>query len=116
MHYERFKERLEGEKKELEHQLTSVGRRNPNFPTDFEPVATEKGVEADPVDQADTITSFETNAAILNDLELRYESVLAALTRLEEGNYGICKVNGEPIEEERLEANPAADTCIAHAQ
>jgi RNA polymerase-binding transcription factor DksA len=33
---------------------------------------------------------------------------------MEEGKYGICKVCGEEIEEARLEANPAAETCKAH--
>jgi YteA family regulatory protein len=38
-----------------------------------------------------------------------------ALTRMEEGTYGICTVCGEAIPEERLEALPQAQTCKEHA-
>lgn len=38
-----------------------------------------------------------------------------ALTRMEEGTYGICTVCGQPIPEERLEALPYALTCKEHA-
>ena len=30
------------------------------------------------------------------------------------GTYGTCEVSGEQIEEDRLEADPAARTCKAH--
>ncbi|MCA9353454.1 TraR/DksA C4-type zinc finger protein [Candidatus Nomurabacteria bacterium] len=41
-------------------------------------------------------------------------SVEGALKRIENGTYGTCSVCGEKIEEDRLGANPAADTCKAH--
>jgi DnaK suppressor protein len=34
------------------------------------------------------------------------------LTRLDAGTYGTCEVCGEPIGTARLEARPAARTCI----
>jgi DnaK suppressor protein len=39
----------------------------------------------------------------------------AAAQRLAEGCYGICQRCGEPIPEERLEARPAALTCVGCA-
>ena len=39
----------------------------------------------------------------------------AATARLESGSYGRCEVCGEPIPTARLEARPAARTCVAHA-
>lgn len=109
-----YRARLEEEKTKLESELESVGRRNPTNPNDWEPVPQETGQEADPNDRADLITHFEDNTAILKDLEIRYNQVLAALARIEGGTYGICEVSQETIEEDRLNADPAASTCKTH--
>lgn len=109
-----FKELLEEEKVRLEKQMSGVGQKNPAVPDDWEPVPTEKGSEADLVDQADVVVSREENTAILADLEARYDEVLAALSRIEKGTYGVCSVGGEEIEEARLRADPAASTCKVH--
>ena len=109
-----FRELLETEKNTLEGQLATVGRKNPANPKDWEPVPSETGHESDPNDQADLIENYEENTAILKDLEIRYNHVLAALARIEAGTYGVCETGGETIEVERLEADPAARTCKAH--
>lgn len=41
------------------------------------------------------------------------QQVLAARRRLDEGSYGVCVGCGEPIEEGRLLAMPAAALCVA---
>lgn len=110
-----YKNTLEAEKTSLEEQLATVGRRNPSNPNDWEPLPQATGLEADPLDTAEQIEGFEDNTAILKDLEFRYNDVLAALARIEEGTYGTCSVGGEPISEARLAANPAASTCVEHA-
>ncbi len=114
MNIEQLKERLVTEKDALEAQLTTVGRRNPSNPADWEPVPPEVGQEADPNDQADLMEGLGENTAILRDLENRYNDVTDALSRIEKGTYGICSVSGEAIEDDRLEADPAARTCKAH--
>jgi RNA polymerase-binding transcription factor DksA len=95
----------------LETEMGSVGRRNLSIPGDWEAIPTETGTEADLADQADVVMSRETNTAILADLEARYDTILDALSRMEKKTYGTCEVCGEKIEEERLEADPAAMTC-----
>ncbi len=114
MQTDTYKERLVEEKARLEEQLGSIGRRNPSNLNDWEPIPQEVGQEPDPIDAADLIEGFEENAAILKDLEIRYNNVLAALARIEKGTYGICEVSGEQIEGARLAADPAATTCVAH--
>lgn len=109
-----FKDRLTKEKEELERQLATVGRRNPSNPADWEALPPETGQESDPNDAADLIEGYEGNTAILKDLEIRYNQVLSALSRMEAGTYGTCEVGGEEIEEARLNADPAARTCKAH--
>ncbi|MEJ0053742.1 MAG: TraR/DksA C4-type zinc finger protein [bacterium] len=109
-----YKARLAEEKAKLESELASLGRRNPGNSGDWETVPPETGSEPDPVDAADQKEAYEENAGILSDLEIRYNEVLAALDRIEKRTYGICTVSGEPIEEDRLNADPAAATCKAH--
>jgi RNA polymerase-binding transcription factor DksA len=109
-----YKATLEDEKKVLEAELESVGRRNPSNPADWEAVPQEVGQESDPNDRADLMEHLGENSAILNDLEIRYNLVLAAIDRIEKETYGICEVGKEEIEDERLSADPAAATCKAH--
>lgn len=115
MNTEHYRARLEKEKIELEAALSTVGRRNPSNPMDWEPLPQATGQESDPVDVAELIEGFEDNTAILKDLEIQYGAVLSALARVEKGVYGTCSVDGETIDEARLDANPAATTCVAHA-
>lgn len=109
-----YKAKLEEERTRLEGELSSVGRRNPSNPADWEAVPEEVGQEPDITDAADQVEVFATNTAILNDLEIRYNEVLSALRRIDDGTYGTCSVGGENIEEDRLSADPAATTCKAH--
>ena len=73
-------------------------------------------VEPDFVDQADNVVNFQERIASLSELEIRLGEVDKALQKiaLNDGTYGICEISGEPIEIERLEANPAAPTSIAN--
>jgi len=114
MQTERFKEELLKEVARLEGELKSVGRRNPSNPGDWEAVPQETGAEADLHDTADKVEGYAENTAILNELEIRYNEVREALDRIEKGTYGLCMVAGEPIEEARLTADPAARTCLKH--
>jgi RNA polymerase-binding transcription factor DksA len=115
MEHAQFKDRLEKEKAKLENELQALGRKNPENPADWEPGTPNAGESrADPLDVAERTTEFDTNASIVADLETRYNDVVAALTRMENGTYGICEVAQEPIDDERLEADPAARTCRTH--
>jgi RNA polymerase-binding transcription factor DksA len=108
------KARLEEEKARLEAQLSTVGRRNPSNPNDWEATAMDSEPEPDPNDRATQLDAYQENETVLTDLEIRYNDVKAALARIDAGTYGICEVGGEAIEPERLEADPAAHTCTAH--
>lgn len=115
MNTEIFKDKLVGEKARLEAELSSIGRINPDNPGDWEAVPADPGTrEADPNDRADQVEDYETNTAILKQLETQLKDVNDALTKFDDGTYGICEISGQPIEEGRLNANPAARTCMAH--
>lgn len=112
---EYFKSKLETEKALLEKELRTVGRINPDNPGDWEPKPQALDTDmAERTEVADRVEGFETNMAILNDLEIKYNQIRDALTRIGEGTYGVCEICGKEIEEDRLEANPAATTCKAH--
>ncbi len=111
----KLKAKLEAELKTLETELKSVGHKNPDNPKDWEPSSGDVDVNAsDAADIADNIESYESNTAILKPLETQYNDVKLALDKIKKGTYGVCEVGGEPIEAARLEANPAARTCVAH--
>jgi RNA polymerase-binding transcription factor DksA len=110
-----FEKKLKKELETLEVELKSVGHKNPNNPKDWEPSSGEVDINAsDAADIADNIESYESNTAILKPLEIQYNDVKAALEKIKKGTYGICEKGGEQIEQKRLEANPAAKTCVAH--
>ncbi|MDE1875079.1 MAG: TraR/DksA C4-type zinc finger protein [Patescibacteria group bacterium] len=112
---EYFRKRLEKELSTLEADLKSVGHRNTENARDWEPGANDVDIEAsDPADTADNIENYELNTAILKPLEIQYNDVRRALDKIKKGTYGVCEIGGEPIEKERLEANPAAKTCLRH--
>jgi DnaK suppressor protein len=48
------------------------------------------------------------------DLEGRLADIARAFDKLEDGTYGTCEICGKDIEDERLEAIPAARLCFEH--
>ncbi len=106
--------RLEEEKDLLESELRGLGRQNPTNPSDWEPLPPETNSESDPIDVADASTTFDTNASIVADLETRYNNVVEALNRIKNDSYGTCSVCHKAIIPARLDADPAADTCVEH--
>lgn len=112
---EHFKEALEKEKGVLEGELKGVARINPDNPKDWEPTATDLNIpKSDKNDMGDAMEEFEERAAVEVELENRLQEVKKALERIDNGEYGKCRVCGKEIEEDRLEANPAAETCKEH--
>ncbi|MEJ0001672.1 MAG: TraR/DksA C4-type zinc finger protein [bacterium] len=70
--------------------------------------------ESDQNDMADRFEDFESRSSLIRSLEPRLKDVLHALKALNRESYGKCEVCKKDIEPARLEANPAATTCIKH--
>jgi RNA polymerase-binding transcription factor DksA len=110
-----YKERLLEEKRLLERELETLGRINPDNASDWEPTAQELNIDhAEIEERATEITDFEERSAVEVKLEDRLNTVIRAIGRIDAGTYGSCSACNNPIEERRLDANPAAETCIAH--
>lgn len=112
-----FKDKLQEELRLLEKELSSIGIKDPENPDAWD--ATEREMDvmtpmADSNEAADKIEEYDENRAIVEELEIRYNAIKRALAKIDSGAYGTCEIGGEPIEEDRLEVNPAARTCIKH--
>lgn len=114
---DKFKKTLEDELADLEKDLKSVGHKNPDNLKDWEPHPeyTDPSPLPDKNDASDAIVDFEENTAILKGLEIQYNNVKLALKKIEDGVYGVDEIDGEPIPEERLVANPSARTKVENA-
>ena len=112
---EKYKIKLEEEKKLLEEELASIGKFDKET-NDWE-ATPESEVKAQDVgddgDMAERAEDYEERSSTLSALEIRLNDIKDALIRIEEGGYGVCEVCGNKIEEERLKVNPSARTCIA---
>ena len=110
---EKYKAKLEEEKKLLEEELSSMGTFDKEK-NDWEatPESEVKSQDvSDEADMADRAEDYEERSSALNVLETRLNDIKQALNKIETGDYGICEVCKNKIEEERLEANPSARTC-----
>lgn len=117
MNTKHFMEKLAEELDLLESELSKVGRPNPENPGDWEPTPEPMDITpSDMNDMGDAVEEAGTRVAIEGELENRLNEVKEALERIEHNTYGECEVCGEQIEEKRLEANPAARTCMKHME
>lgn len=67
-------------------------------------------------DNAREFEDFEEKMAINRNARKELKNLKNALKRIKNGTYGQCKVDGEPIEKERLEVYPEAELCAIHAK
>ncbi|MEO8637908.1 MAG: TraR/DksA C4-type zinc finger protein [Candidatus Taylorbacteria bacterium] len=116
MNNEPYKKSLEDELKRVVAELKTVGNVNPKNPNDWEATVQGNIDQADESEIAEKIESFDENHMIVEQLEIRSNEIKRALGRIQDGSYGKCLVCGKIIEEKRLLANPAAETCVEHMQ
>jgi DnaK suppressor protein len=101
---ETVKQRLEAELAETMDELDRLEKKLQ--------VEVEYGLgEGDPI-----IYEREINMALRRRTRRKVRLLQEALTRLEEGTYGICERCGREIGAQRLEAVPEARLCIECAQ
>jgi RNA polymerase-binding protein DksA len=108
---EHFKERLLEEKTRLEHELSTIGVKDPSNPGHFEPTYPESGSNSVD-DNAAEISEYSDELSIEARLESELRDVQKALGLVEKGEYGVCKYCKKEIDPKRLEARPASSSCI----
>lgn len=108
------KQKLEQMLRDVTSELNELGIHNPDNPSDWIATPEEESGEADPNVVADRAEDWDERRATLAQLERQYNDIVRALRKIDAGTYGICEISGEPIEVDRLAANPAARTNKAH--
>ncbi len=115
MNTEHFKTKLEEEQALIVKELGDIAVEGDNGMWEAkDPQMDVMNAAAEPNEAADKVEELDERSGEVTALSARLADVRKALENIEAGTYGICEVSGEPIEEERLEANPAARTCMAH--
>lgn len=106
LNLDQIRQRLTAERAALRHRLGLVTEHvtgGPAFDAQFNP---------DRSDLADEYAERERDVALLAIEQDQLEQVEAALSRVDDGTYGICLDCGEAIPVERLEILPYATTCV----
>ena len=108
------KNKLLEEQKKLKTILKHNTVADSEIPGGRKPKFSEAGNEDG--ENASEVEQFQNDLSVAEDLEDRLMLVESALTRIENGTYGKCVVGGEDMEDARLQANPAATTCVEHSK
>lgn len=108
--------KLESERDMLLEELKDIGRLNTDT-GEWEAVPEQIDVkEADQNDMADRFEDFELRSSTMEALEPRLQAILKALKNINSASFGKCEVCQIDIEDDRLEVNPAAQTCKEHME
>lgn len=103
-HHDDVRDGLEAEANQLRERLAELE-------TDESPLAYDENF----ADSGQVAAEQGENLALAAQLRDQLDDIERALSKLEDGTYGICEICGDPISEARLEAIPAARFCIQHA-
>jgi len=112
-----FRRKLDEERLRVEGELKTIAKISPDNPKDWQSVPPDSDVQpGEASEMADRFEEMGNRAAREVELETRLNEINSAIARIEKGTYGYCSVDQTPIPEARLEANPAADTCVKHGK
>lgn len=104
---EKYRERLLEEQAKLNEEIGRVSELSEPTPDDRQITAASAPVIAEVIDVQDTIANLKSN---------RMAQINAALQSIDDGTYGTCIRCGKKIDPRRLDADPAAMTCIECAE
>lgn len=107
-----YKIKLEEEKKLLIEELHKLGKVDEDGDWEATPDSETSSQEVqDEASMAEKTEDYRERSVKLNLLEERLSDINKALEKIEGCTYGVCENCNKRIEEDRLEANPAALTC-----
>jgi RNA polymerase-binding transcription factor DksA len=112
---DKFKERLEKTREELEASLKTFATKDPAVKGDWDSKYPEYNREDPNVnleEEADEVQEYMTRLPVEHSYELRLEAISKALERIKKGTYGRCSNCESKIPPKRLEAYPEADLCL----
>jgi RNA polymerase-binding protein DksA len=107
----KIKNDLEERKNKILADLGEIAKKE-NDSGDDEYKATFPEYGDKPDENAQEIAEYTTNLAEEDMLEKTLRDIDAALKRIKDGSYGVCKYCNKPIDPRRLMAQPTAGACI----
>ncbi len=108
-----IKAKLLKEKDEIEAGLNNFAKADPKLKGDFDTRFPDMAGQTQELSEsADEVEEYENKLHIEHVLELRLRDVNEALEKIRKDAFGICENCGKEIPFERLQANPAAKTCL----
>jgi DnaK suppressor protein len=108
-----YKTLLETERDEILNDLKGMAAKD-SLTGEYAPMSDTSLTEPDELDLDNRNEEFEEDSALTEELTPHLKDIEDALKKIEDGTYGTCQVCSNTIEEERLQANPSAKTCISH--
>ena len=106
------KQRLDEERVRLEETKATFDDEHLRDESVDDSISELSSNDQHPADIGSETFEREKDLSILEQVEAELADVEHALRRLEDGTYGICEACGQPIDEARLEALPAARFCL----
>jgi DnaK suppressor protein len=107
------RERLESERARLLDEAAELaGRQQHLAEIRVHSGAGDDGAGADAGDAAAEIFEIELAGWLSENVRAHLDDVLAAITRMDEGSYGMCEKCSSPINHDRLRALPWARRCL----
>jgi RNA polymerase-binding protein DksA len=106
---DRFRKRLVDERKRVREAIDYLHEENPGSIQDETQDST---ADNHPGDMATVTFDRELDYTLEENEERLLGAIDAALGRIDDGSYGICRTCGQPVGAERLEALPWTTQCI----
>ncbi len=104
------KERLLSEKTRIERDLGTFSDKDAHGEGAYAAQWTDYGTSEE--DSATEVADYTANLSLEKNLEVQLDEINAALSRIEEGGYGMCARCGIAIDPKRLEIRPASVLCV----
>jgi DnaK suppressor protein len=105
-------DRLAHERHDLEEQLTAL-RRQLQALVDEGRETAESDFSEEGGDPDTTVVERDRVRARISDVEERLRQLDRASEAVQAGTYGVCRICGQDIPEERLDALPATTLCVS---
>ena len=105
-----LRDQLVRERAGLQAQLDELEAST--FSTNQSEMTGEMGYDEEPADAGTATFEREKDLSLVNNIVDLRDRIDRAMTRMDDGTYGLCDRCGKPIEKLRLKALPYANRCI----
>ena len=106
----RMEEKLKEEQKKLHEELSSFTKKSAHKKDDYDAKFPNYGDKEE--ENAAEVADFQDSLSLEKDLEKTLAEIDQALDKIKSWTYGKCQECDKEIDQARLEAFPAAVTCV----